>query len=102
MSSLRMGFVAGILLISSAFAISAHADTVTGKIVGPDGKPVSGATIYAMVFSPTVPYGIPATKTLTSDASGAFSLDVPPIPAQKEKNPMVAQVSVAASGFGLA
>ena len=101
MSSPRLFFIAGILL-SSVFATSACADTVIGKVVGPDGKPVPGATVFVTVFPRTVQFGKQETKKLTSDASGTFSVDVPPIPDSKGENPPVALVCVAASGFGLA
>ena len=99
MSSLRLGFVAGIVLLSSTAAVSAHADVVTGKIVGPDGNPVSGARVFVNAFFSGAK---PASGPLISDTGGAFSLDIPPIPDTKEKNPKVALVVVAAPGFGLA
>ena len=72
MPPLRRLFVTGIVLSSPVAATSAYADTDAGKIVGPDGKPVPGARVFAYIFSPTDQFGTKAAKTLTSDASGTF------------------------------
>ncbi|MES2462534.1 MAG: carboxypeptidase regulatory-like domain-containing protein [Armatimonadota bacterium] len=101
MAPFRPWLTTATLCLSSVWSVSAYADTVTGKVVGPDGKPVAGAKIFANFYSPTAA-GRLDSKTLISDVSGAFSLDVSPFPNQKEKNPAVAIVYAAAPGFGLA
>jgi uncharacterized GH25 family protein len=99
MALFRPSLTAGIVLSSLAVAVPALAETVTGKVIGPDGKPVAGAKVFVLVFSPTSGQ---ETKTFTSDASGAFFVEVPARSDVKEKNPPVARAIVAAPGFGFA
>jgi hypothetical protein len=65
---LLRAFIAVGALISSR----CHATVATCHVVGPTGKPVSGATVY--VFDINRPDTV---KTLTTNALGTFSVDIP-------------------------
>jgi outer membrane cobalamin receptor len=58
------------LSLSLAFAANAWAGPVTGRVVDPDGRAVSGATVL-LIDGPTV------VATTLTDATGAFTLQAP-------------------------
>jgi len=60
-----IGAVAGVLLAGTALA-----DPLGGRVVGPDGRPVAGATV-------TISGPLAAPVTVTTGADGRFTVDVP-------------------------
>lgn len=60
-----------------AVAVTAAPITVTGTVLGPDGKPVAGAQVLAMTFA--ADKGTLPVDVLT-DAAGAFTLHSEPVP----------------------
>ena len=63
-----------IFVAPAAFALAT--DTVTGKVVGADGKPIPNATVYIAVFQKVGEF-TPAA-TVTTDANGAFQVELAP------------------------
>ena len=88
---MRMHYVAAYL--SLALAVVAGADAVAGKVVGPDGKPVAGATVIVNNhFSAT------DIVTLATDQLGRFALPADPLGYQRDT---VGRVTVYAAGFAV-
>ena len=63
------------LLVFEFVALPANAVPFTGKVAGPDGKPVAGVTVRATAQPQGGKLTSKGTATVT-DASGAFQLDV--------------------------
>ncbi len=66
--SMRHTFIVLLLLVFSLSMVSAA--TVTGKVVGPDGKPIKGANLLLYLYGGRNP------QELLSDAGGNFSAEV--------------------------
>jgi hypothetical protein len=73
-------------------AVSSHADEVSGLVLGPDGKPVSQARIVV------TPAEGKEDRTLATDASGRFRLD---LPAFRHGGTYRGRVVIAAPGLAL-
>src|SRR5207244_7535053 len=52
---------------------NAAATTYSGRVLDPDGKPVAGAKLYAVYYTPKV---LPIPLRATSDKDGAFRFTV--------------------------
>jgi len=59
------------ILLTILAAFPGFADTVTGTVLGPDGKPVEGAEVYVEVFNKAGDL-----VTTATDREGRFSVDV--------------------------
>ena len=80
-------------------ALPAHAEVVSGTVLGPDGKPVANAKIVLLTYSPDPEKPSPSA---TSDAAGVWKLSVPdPTPEAKARGATSVLVLVHAKGFAL-
>ena len=71
------------------------AATLTGKVVGADGKPVTGANVFVYLTQ----QGERKTLDLLTDAAGSFTVEADP-PAQSQ-NISLASVCAYAPGYAL-
>ena len=88
-----------IIVLLSLLVLSlgvATAATVTGKVVGPDGQPISGADIFVSLFLT----GERQTLNLVTDAVGGYAFDVD-LTLQAQRSSL-ASLTVYAPGYALA
>lgn len=75
---LRQAAFVGLVALLVAGAASAEPVTLSGTVVGPDGKGVAGAEVVTMEWLPE-PGGV-ATKVVAAAADGTFTFKVEPLP----------------------
>jgi RNA polymerase sigma factor (sigma-70 family) len=78
--------------------------TVSGRVLGPDGKPFSGAALYTLRRQPGKPPGdrsIEAIARGTSDADGRFRFDAPKFPFGRVPRGETWPVLAVKDGYGL-
>jgi hypothetical protein len=64
------------LFLLAIFLSLAHAEPITGTVVGPEGAPVAGAQVFIWLHESTGA----STRSTTTDAAGVFTTDVSPPP----------------------
>ena len=79
-----------LLALSLSFVSAA---TVTGKVVGTDGKPIKGASVYLYLYDERKPLDLP------TDAEGGFTVDIDLT--SKQANAYLASVIAYAPGYTL-
>jgi hypothetical protein len=102
----RFAAAAAALVASAAcFASPVRAETVSGRVVGPDNKPVAGAQLLLRTYAPAKDGGPPSfpLKVVSTGADGVFSADLTPFPQQDETGATVyGFATVSAAGYALA
>lgn len=86
-------------LITPAFAQTALAQTVKGRVVGPDNKPVAGATVVVEQFTGGG-RGMRELAPVVSDANGVFVVEMNRVPGDTlTPGDLLARITAAAKGF---
>lgn len=79
-----------ILLVLGLCVSIAPADLLTGKVVGPDERPITNAEVLVIAYTPER-----VATSVRTDASGSFSANVKP----NERDAIYAYVCIDAAGF---